>query len=99
MLSEVLLLTGMPSPGKTRLAAALDAAGVFTASAAARLHVHAESDLEALLEPALLRETRAAGADADLIIPVDWESTPDSVRRVMTLLSSRRADAHSPEGI
>ena len=99
MLSEVLLLTGMPSPGKTRLAVALDAAGLSTASVAARLHVHAESDLEALLEPALLRETRAAGAEADLIIPVDWESTPDSVRRVMTLLSSRRTAVPSREGI
>jgi hypothetical protein len=99
MLSDVLLLTGMPSPGKARLAAALHAAGVSTRSAAATLHVHAESDLEALLEPALLRETRAAGADADLIILVDWESTRDSVRRVMTLLLSRGGEAPSQEGL
>jgi len=97
MLSELLLLTGMPSPGKTRLAAALHAAGFATASAAGALHVHAESDLEALLEPAQLRAMRAAEESADLIVPVDWESTTESVRRVMTLLSSRRVAAPRPE--
>ena len=97
MLSDVLQLTGMPSPGKTRLAAALHAVGLATASAAGTLHVHAESDLEALLEPAQLRATRAEEKHADLIIPVDWESTTDSVRRVMTLLSSRRVAAPSSE--
>jgi predicted ATPase len=99
MLSDVLLLTGMPSPGKSRLAAALHAAGLATAPAAGTLHVHAESDLEALLEPALLRTTRAAQAHADLIISVDWESTEESVHRVMTLLSSREVDAPSAEDL
>ena len=98
MLSDVLLLTGMPSPGKTRLAAALNAAGLTTA-AAGTLHVHAESDLEALLEPSLRRAIYAAQANADLIISVDWESTTESVRRVMTLLSSRHDAALSQDGI
>jgi hypothetical protein len=85
MTSELLLLTGMPSPGKTRLRNALQEAGIAV-SASGTLHVHAETDLEALLEPGLLRETRAVAARADLVIPVDWERPEDSVKRVAVLL-------------
>lgn len=99
MLSDVLLLTGMPSAGKTRLAAALNAAGLTTASAAGTLHVHAESDLEALLDPPLRRAIHAEQATADLIISVDWESTTESVRRVMTLVSSRHEAPLSQDGV
>jgi predicted ATPase len=99
MLSDVLLLTGMPSPGKTRLAAALNAAGLTTASAAGTLHVHAESDLEALLDPSLRRAIHAAQANADLTISVEWESTAESVRRVMTLVSSRYDTGSSQDGV
>ena len=78
-----MLLTGIPSPGKARLKAALDAALPLDAP----VRVHAETDLEAMLEPGLQRETRAAAAKADIIIPVDWESPADSVKRVIAILS------------
>jgi hypothetical protein len=86
MLPELLSLTGMPSPGKTRLRSALQEAGIAV-SATGTLRVHAETDLEALLEPGLLRETRAAAASADIVIPVDWERPEDSVKRVVSFLS------------
>jgi hypothetical protein len=85
-----MLLTGIPSPGKARLRAALDAAGVPLTGVAAEalaLRIHAETDLEALLEPGLQRETRAAAAKADLVVPVDWESPEDSVKRVIAVLA------------
>ncbi len=88
MSSELLLLTGMPSPGKTRLQTALQDAGIAI-SADGGVRVHAETDLEALLDPEPLRETRAAAKRADLVIPVDWESPEDSVRRVIAFLSRR----------
>ena len=83
-----MLLTGIPSPGKARLKAALDAAAI---PIDAPLRVHAETDLEALLEPGLQRETRAAAAKADIIIPVDWESPERSVKRVIAILSKGAA--------
>lgn len=85
MASELVLLTGMPSPGKARLRSALQEAGLAV-SASGTVLVHAETDLEALLEPQLLRETRAAAARADLVIPVDWERPEDSVTRVAAFL-------------
>jgi hypothetical protein len=78
-----MLLTGIPSPGKARLKAALDASIPVDAP----VRVHAETDLEAMLEPSLQRETRAAAAKADIVIPVDWESPADSVKRVIAVLS------------
>jgi hypothetical protein len=84
MLSDRLLITGIPSPGKARLKAALDAAAI---DVPAPIRVHAETDLEGLLEPELLRETRATAAKADIVIPVDWESAADSVKRVIAVLS------------
>ena len=88
MLSDLLLITGIPSPGKARLKAALDAADLSIARA---MRVHAETDLEAMLEPELQRQTRAAAAKADLVIPVDWESPEDSVKRVIAALSKGAA--------
>jgi hypothetical protein len=83
-----MLLTGIPSPGKARLKAALDAASI---PVDAPVRVHAETDLEAMLEPNLQRETRAAAAKADIVIPVDWESPADSVKRVIAVLSKGAA--------
>jgi hypothetical protein len=85
MASDLLLLTGLPSPGKTRLATALERAGL-PVSPAGSIRVHAQTDLEAFVEPELLRETKAAAAHADLIIPVDWEDPEQSVARVAALL-------------
>ena len=85
MLSDV-LLTGMPSPGKSRLKAALEAAGLSLTSPGVGVRVHAETDLEAMLEPELQRATRDAAAHADIVVPVDWERTDDSVRRVIAFL-------------
>ena len=85
-----MLLTGIPSPGKARLKAALEAAGV-SLSAGGAVRVHAETDLEALLEPGLQRETRDAAAKADLVIPVDWESPENSVKRVIAVLTKGAA--------
>ena len=80
----MVFVTGIPSPGKSRLKAALDAAHL---SLDVELRVHAETDLEAMLEPGVMRETRAAAAKADLVIPVDWESPEDSVKRVIAALA------------
>jgi hypothetical protein len=85
-----MLLTGIPSPGKARLKAALEAAGVSLSTGGTEAHavrVHAETDLEALLEPGLQRETRDAAAKADIVIPVDWESPENSVKRVIAVLA------------
>ena len=49
----------------------------------ATLRVHAETDVEALIEGGLLRRVRADAAAADLVIAVDWESTERSVGRVV----------------
>jgi hypothetical protein len=90
MLSELLLITGIPSPGKARLKAALEAAALPIRSGGPEgppLQVHAETDLEAMVEPGVLRETRVAAAKADIVIPVDWEAPEDSVRRVVAALS------------
>jgi len=89
MASELLLLTGLPSPGKARLRIALLGAGLAV-SPSGTVHVHAETDLEALLEPELLRETRAVAARADLVIPVDWERPEDSVTRVAAFLKGTK---------
>jgi hypothetical protein len=89
MLSDLLLLTGMPSPGKARLKEALEATDVAIGNAPTPVRVHAETDLEALLEPGLQRETRAAAAQADIVVPVDWERTERSVQRVIAFLGKQ----------
>jgi hypothetical protein len=90
MASELVLLTGMPSPGKARLRNALAQAGLAV-SPMGTVRVHAETDLEAWLEPRVLRETRAAAADADLVIAVDWERPEESVSRVTAFLARSRS--------
>jgi hypothetical protein len=90
MLSDVLLLTGMPSPGKARLKEALEATELSMATAPTPVRVHAETDLEALLDPELQRQTRAAAAQADIVVPVDWERTERSVQRVIAFLGRQR---------
>jgi hypothetical protein len=94
-----ILVTGTASPGKARLVAALDRAlgpdGIAVDApdqpdegGSHCLHVHAESDIDALLES-------GPGSDgawarrADLLVPVDWESTLHSVRRVIDGLIAR----------
>ena len=80
-----MLLTGIPSLGKTRLKAALEAAHI---PGDAHLHIHAETDLEAWLDPEQQREESANAAQADIVIPVDWESPDDSVKRVIAVLAN-----------
>jgi hypothetical protein len=64
---------------------ALQEAGL-SVSPSGSVHVHAETDVEALVEPVLLRDTQAAAARADLVIAVDWERPEDSVLRVAAFL-------------
>jgi hypothetical protein len=112
MLSQFILrLTGMPSPAKERLVDALESAGLFvdhspdtTPAPSARprvadFQVHAETDLEAWLEPRLLKQTRAAAKAADLVIAVDWESTAHSVHRIIDLAASRGMSIGEKEAV
>jgi hypothetical protein len=85
----------MPSPGKARLQDALEGAGLVVSSSGT-VRVHAETDLEALLDPGLMRATRAEAAKADIVIPVDWESAEDSVRRVIAVLSRLAPSERTP---
>lgn len=98
-------VSGVASTGKSRLLAALEdrlaPIGVRLQSSdgpphrtggvrsAALVHVHAETDLEALLEPHLLSGSRAAADVAELLVPVDWEAAERSVVRVCELLMTR----------
>jgi hypothetical protein len=92
MLSDFILrLTGMPSTGKERLAVALEAAGFRVTPSDGEVRVHAETDLEALVEPGLLKQTHAAAAAADIVIAVDWESTARSVGRIVDFAQTRAA--------
>ena len=99
MLDEpTLLITGLPSPGKTRLVDALQRRllpstiairvstdGLLPATTA--LHVHAETDIEALVEGDL--PARAYAKGAQLVVPVDWEPVERSVTRVIETLAAR----------
>ena len=99
MLDEpTLLITGLPSPGKARLVDALqrrlrpsDIAIRVSADGvpplAPTLHVHAETDLEALVEGRL--PARDCSTDAELVVPVDWEPVERSVSRVVATLVAR----------
>ena len=93
-------VTGLASAGKQRLVAALsrrlasDALAVSTGQAAPRpgdgtLRVHAETDIEALIEGGLRTASRNDALDADVIVPVDWEPVERSVRRVLEALADR----------
>lgn len=99
MLAELtLLITGLPSPGKARLVNAL-AGRLRPSNIAVRLardapspferfilHVHAETDLEALVEGGLPAYESSKGAQ--VVVPVDWEPVERSVARVLDSLSA-----------
>jgi predicted metal-dependent RNase len=91
------VVTGLPSPGKTRLVEALrerlrvdgiavEASG-GTDDHRPVVRVHAETDLEALIEGAPVVTRSARGAD--VIVPVDWEAPSRSVARIVELLIAR----------
>jgi hypothetical protein len=92
-------VTGLASSGKARLVAALEerlAPGRIAVRASQpepesrpALHVHAETDIEALIEGGLKTTSGRDAARADLIIPVDWESADRSVNRVIEALVDR----------
>ena len=99
MLTELtLLVTGLPSPGKARLVDALEGRlrpsnisvrmGSHARGPAEMpiLHVHAESDLEALIEGGLPERESSKGAQ--LVVPVDWEPVDRSVMRIIETLSA-----------
>jgi len=97
---ETVFVTGLASSGKARL---IDALRERLASAhidvhagepvspddAHSLHVHAETDVEALIEGGLKTPSRQHAERADLVVPVDWESTARSVSRVIAALAER----------
>ena len=97
----VVLVTGTTSPGKARLLGALERvlapAGIAVVSPSRgalpghALHVHAEADIDALLETRPGTEG-ASARRADLLVPVDWEATSHSVRRVIAALVARGVD-------
>jgi hypothetical protein len=92
-------VSGLASGGKERLIGALRerlAANRITVRAGAppedrgpSLHVHAETDVEALIEGRIRIASRPDGRRPDVIVPVDWESTERSVRRVVEALIDR----------
>lgn len=92
----LLLVTGLPSTGKTRLVDALSrrlgGGGIIVGSLPGAhvgtvLHVHAESDAEALIEGAWRgRDDREA---AQVVVRVDWERVDASVERVLQALHAR----------
>lgn len=99
-----IVVTGLGSPGKTRLVAALTrnfdgldiSVRVGPASPAPDvpvLRVHAETDLEALVEGGREADARRDADAADLVVPVDWEPVPRSVSRIAEALIARGADA------
>jgi hypothetical protein len=51
--------------------------------------VHAETDVEAMLEGASQSATTAASREADVIVPVDWEPVARSLARIVEALLSR----------
>jgi len=99
-----ILVSGLASPGKTQLIEALShrfsgqgvvvrSHGEGAVSPGAVLRVHAESDLEALVEGDLAGAERRAAANADLVVPVEWEPLGRSIARITEALVARGADA------
>jgi hypothetical protein len=94
-------VTGLASTGKSRLVNALrerlSAANVDVHAISgpappptdATLHIHAESDLEALVEGRLQSAARAIARNAEVLVPVDWEPVERSVNRVIEALIGR----------
>ncbi|MGQ0732090.1 MAG: hypothetical protein ACT4QD_00380 [Acidobacteriota bacterium] len=98
----VVLVTGLASAGKARLVAALErrlrparisvrglASNAPPEPGEAVLHVHAESDLEAMVEGALQAAERRSARAAHLVVPVDWEPVDRSVNRAIESLRAR----------
>jgi hypothetical protein len=92
----LLLVTGLPSVGKNRLVDALAnrlgpahvVVGVLPgAHAGAVLHVHAESDVEALIEGSW--RPRPPDHAPEVVVRVDWEALDKSVERVLETLDAR----------
>lgn len=91
------VVTGLASTGKHRLVEALETrlrpAGIavraITGSLVpvAQLHVHADTDLDALIEGA--RSSRELAHRAEIVVPVDWEPVERSVTRVIEQLIAR----------
>lgn len=106
--TRTVLVTGLPSPGKTRLVAALAGRlrGVNIDVRQCReahadpdppvLHVHAQSDIEALVEGALPDEQSPRGAQ--VIVAVDWEPVDRSVTRVIATLGPSGVHPSSAAG-
>ncbi len=88
----LLLVTGLPSPGKARLVDALAdrfgstniIVGALPGAGVSVLHVHAETDIDGLVEGSGSRDT-ARGAR--VVVPVDWEPVEQSVERVTATLA------------
>lgn len=102
--ARTVLVTGLPSPGKVRLVAAL-AGRLRDANIDVRLgrharsdadpsvlHVHAQSDIEALVEGELPDDQSPKGAQ--VVVAVDWEPVDRSVRRVIATLGT--SGVHTP---
>jgi MoxR-like ATPase len=95
----LLLVTGLPSPGKTRLVDALASrlpgsniiVGCLPGATPSTvlLHVHAETDVDGLVEGAWC--DGAAARDAALVVRVDWEPVEQSVARVIQTLAAHQA--------
>jgi hypothetical protein len=98
----LVLVTGLASHGKTRFVDALRqrlapttipvyvSRGWPIPEDVAVLHVHAETDVEALVEGGL-RWREADGAE--LVVAVDWEPVEQSVNRVVQTLATRGVPA------
>jgi len=95
-------VSGLASQGKARFIAALErrlhadgiSVRVGTTTVAANhddevVLVHAESDLEALVEGRVWASARAAADAAEVVVRVDWEPAERSVDRVVGALRSR----------
>jgi hypothetical protein len=94
-------VTGLASSGKRRLVSALKErlspahldvhpiSGPAPPPTDRTLHVHAETDLEALVEGGLQSVARDTARGAELVVPVDWEPVDRSVGRVIEALIGR----------
>jgi hypothetical protein len=92
-MASTVLITGIPSPGKARLRAALEHAGFSLGPAPGALRIHAETDLEGFIESNALTEARADRARAHLVVAVDWERLDDVLGRVKALAGGNRSAA------
>ena len=94
----VVLVTGLPSAGKTRFVHALQhrldawhlpvraSGGPALPADVTVLHVHADTDVEAFVEGDLAGHSSRG---AQVVVSVDWESMERSVDRVIEALHTR----------